>query len=59
VIGDLLKDMRSSQIFSVCGHPEIALRKVAKRARPTRSVGRSNCSDWIVFDPITTETREL
>lgn len=27
MMGDLLKNMRSSQIFSVCGLPEIALRK--------------------------------
>jgi adenine-specific DNA-methyltransferase len=28
MMGDLLKNMRSSQIFSVCGLPELALRKV-------------------------------
>ena len=30
LMGDLLKNMRSSQIFSVCGLPEVALRKVSK-----------------------------
>jgi len=30
LMGDLLKNMRSSQIFSVCGLPEIALRKHSK-----------------------------
>ena len=28
LMGDLLKNMRSSQIFSVCGLPEIEIRKV-------------------------------
>ena len=27
MMGDLLKNMRSSQIFSVCGQPEIEVRK--------------------------------
>jgi adenine-specific DNA-methyltransferase len=30
LMGDLLKNMRSSQIFSVCGLPEVALRKLTK-----------------------------
>jgi adenine-specific DNA-methyltransferase len=29
-MGDLLKNMRSSQIFSVCGLPEVALRKLSE-----------------------------
>ena len=29
VMGDLLKTMRSSQIFTVCGLPDVAIRKVA------------------------------
>jgi len=32
LMGDLLKNMRSSQIFSVCGLPEVALRKIFKGA---------------------------
>jgi adenine-specific DNA-methyltransferase len=31
LMGDLLKNMRSSQIFSVCGLPEVVLRRVAPR----------------------------
>ena len=30
LMGDLLKNMRSSQIFSVCGLPEVALRKLSR-----------------------------
>ena len=37
VMGDLLKNMRSSHIFSVCGLPEIAVRKVkGKKDEPER-----------------------
>jgi adenine-specific DNA-methyltransferase len=32
-MGDLLKNMRSSQIFSVCGLPEIDVRKQKGRRR--------------------------
>ena len=38
MMGDLLKNMRSSQIFSVCGLPEVALRK-AKAPSPQPSPG--------------------
>src|SRR6202040_3191253 len=31
MMGDLLKNMRSSQIFSVCGLPEIEVRKVKSK----------------------------
>ena len=39
-MGDLLKNMRSSQIFSVCGLPEIKIRRVEKgRAGPRLAAG--------------------
>jgi adenine-specific DNA-methyltransferase len=54
MMGDLLKTMRSSQIFSVCGRPEIAIRKAAK--------GANGDARWQVellgldtFDPVTME----
>ena len=43
-MGDLLKNMRSSQIFSVCGMPEIELRGSSARRR--RRSTRWNCWDW-------------
>ncbi len=54
LMGDLLKNMRSSQLFSVCGLPEVELRKLAgEDGRPTRHqvvlVGLD------VFDPSTME----
>ena len=45
MMGDLLKNMRSSQIFSVCGLPEIEISR--SRISPTktgRPRTRSNCS---------------
>ena len=46
MMGDLLKNMRSSQIFSVCGLPEVAVRKVKGRRKPIRSSTKSSCSVW-------------
>jgi adenine-specific DNA-methyltransferase len=65
MMGDLLKNMRSSQIFSVCGLPEVALRK-AKRPAHVVSPQPSSKGDkdaWYeielvgldVFDPVTME----
>jgi adenine-specific DNA-methyltransferase len=54
-MGDLLKTTRSSQIFSVCGMPEIAVRKLApeKASGPTRYQVELLGLD--VFDPVTME----
>jgi adenine-specific DNA-methyltransferase len=48
-MGDLLKNMRSSQIFSVCGLPEIAVRKMADGRYEVELLGLD------VFDPISME----
>lgn len=68
LMGDLLKNMRSSQIFSVCGMPEIALRKVAApkteeaiRANLSKAKATERDEQWYaveligldVFDPVT------
>jgi adenine-specific DNA-methyltransferase len=70
LMGDLLKNMRSSQIFSVCGMPEIALRKVdapkteeAIRANVSKAKASERDEQWYaveligldVFDPVTME----
>jgi adenine-specific DNA-methyltransferase len=70
LMGDLLKNMRSSQIFSVCGMPEIALRKVdapkmeeAIRANVSKAKANERDEQWYavellgldVFDPVTME----
>ena len=55
LMGDLLKNMRSSQIFSVCGQPEVAVTPV-----DTPADGAPNAQYWQVklegldvFDPTT------
>jgi adenine-specific DNA-methyltransferase len=49
-MGDLLKNMRSSQIFSVCGLPEVRIERADDRAY------RVHLSGLDVFDPATMET---
>jgi adenine-specific DNA-methyltransferase len=70
LMGDLLKNMRSSQIFSVCGLPEIRVHRVAGGARSRTGSAESEISDsrfenqtyqvellgLDVFDPVTMET---
>lgn len=48
-MGDLLKNMRSSQIFSVCGLPEIAVSKLGDGRYQVELLGLD------VFDPISME----
>src|SRR5215213_1773538 len=53
MMGDLLKHMRSSQIFSVCGLPEIKIhRKESKEGPPQYQVELIGLD---VFDPMTME----
>lgn len=53
LMGDLLKNMRSSQIFSVCGLPEIKLTKAkVKGGEPKYQVELIGLD---VFDPVTME----
>jgi adenine-specific DNA-methyltransferase len=56
MMGDLLKNMRSSQIFSVCGLPEVRLRRAqaGKKDDPERFSVELVGLD--VFDPVTMET---
>lgn len=49
MMGDLLKNMRSSQIFSVCGQPEIKDTKTKDKQYQIELLGLD------VFDPITME----
>ena len=54
IMGDLLKSTRSSQIFSVCGLPEVVVRKASgKKAEAGRFQVELLGLD--VFDPITME----
>ncbi|MBY0247622.1 MAG: site-specific DNA-methyltransferase [Nitrospiraceae bacterium] len=49
MMGDLLKNMRSSQIFSVCGQPEIKVSRNKEKQYQVELLGLD------VFDPITME----
>ena len=55
LMGDLLKNMRSSQIFSVCGQPDVALRTVATPdgAVPNQTYYEVQLRGLDVFDPVT------
>src|SRR5438105_4830824 len=58
MMGDLLKNMRSSQIFSVCGLPEIELRKVQNPKSKVTYAPKAGVQYQVelvgldVFDPI-------
>ena len=55
MLGDLLKTTRASQIFSVCGSPEIRVRKLkGKEDAPDQY--QVNLLGLDVFDPVTMET---
>ncbi len=49
IMGDLLKSLRSSQIFSVCGLPEVQVRPVGDGQHEVELLGLD------VFDPVTME----
>ncbi len=61
MMGDLLKNMRSSQIFSVCGQPEIVVQKIkspSPQPSPSRGEGVYYQVELLgldVFDPVTME----
>jgi adenine-specific DNA-methyltransferase len=55
LMGDLLKNMRSSQIFSVCGQPDVSVTKVAapEDAVPHQDYWQVTLAGLDVFDPVT------
>jgi adenine-specific DNA-methyltransferase len=53
MMGDLLKHMRSSQIFSVCGLPDIELRDVKSKEKGDPQRYEVELLGLDVFDPIT------
>jgi adenine-specific DNA-methyltransferase len=55
LMGDLLKTLRSSQIFSVCGLPDVELRKFAPISGGTTPRFEVELKGLDVFDPITME----
>ncbi len=57
MMGDLLKNMRSSQIFSVCGLPEVAVRKVKGKDKSDSQQYEVELLGLDVFDPISMEAQ--
>jgi adenine-specific DNA-methyltransferase len=57
MMGDLLKNMRSSQIFSVCGLPEVAVRKIKGTVKSDAQQYEVELLGLDVFDPISMETQ--
>ncbi len=55
LMGDLLKNMRSSQIFSVCGSPEIEPKQLPAKKGETEGKWQVELLGLDVFDPITME----
>src|SRR5213594_2886535 len=55
MMGDLLKNMRSSQIFSVCGLPEVRLRKAKREKAGDPDRYEVELVGLDVFDPVTME----
>jgi hypothetical protein len=53
MMGDLLKNMRSSQIFSVCGLPEIRIKKIKTKGESDKYQVELLGLD--VFDPVSME----
>jgi len=56
MMGDLLKNMRSSQIFSVCGLPEIKVHTVKPEGKDDPILYQVELVGLDVFDPTTLET---
>ncbi len=53
LMGDLLKNMRSSQIFSVCGLPEITLKRLKAKVKNGGVQYQVSLVGLDVFDPVT------
>jgi len=59
IMGDLLKNMRSSQIFSVCGLPEVELRRVKQKGKANGQLYEAELLGLDVFDPVNMEAKHL
>lgn len=56
MMGDLLKNMRSSQIFSVCGLPEIKVKQHGAKSKEQAKKYTVELVGLDVFDPVTMQT---
>jgi adenine-specific DNA-methyltransferase len=51
LMGDLLKTMRSSQIFSICGLPDVSIKKTKSKAKGAASTFQVTLDGLDTFDP--------
>jgi adenine-specific DNA-methyltransferase len=59
MMGDLLKNMRSSQIFSVCGLPDVEIAKVKKKDKADADRYLVRLLGLDAFDPTTNDVTSL
>jgi adenine-specific DNA-methyltransferase len=59
MMGDLLKNMRSSQIFSVCGLPDVDHHKAAPAAKGESQRWQVELRGLNSFDPVTMKANDL
>jgi adenine-specific DNA-methyltransferase len=59
LMGDLLKNMRSSQIFSVCGLPDVVARRVKKSDKSDPDRYELELRGVDTFDPVSMEVTSL
>ncbi len=57
MMGDLLKNMRSSQIFSVCGLPEVKVRRVKAKTKAEAQSYEVELLGLDVFEPVTMQVQ--
>ncbi|WP_447975487.1 hypothetical protein [Nitrospira sp. Kam-Ns4a] len=55
MMGDLLKNLRSSQIFSVCGLPEVEVKRLKEKGKSGAPLYQVQLLGLDVFDPVTME----
>jgi adenine-specific DNA-methyltransferase len=59
IMGDLLKTMRSSQIFSVCGLPDFRIKKIKPKAKGESILYQVILNGLDTFDPTSMELCDL
>jgi adenine-specific DNA-methyltransferase len=58
-MGDLLKNMRSSQIFSVCGLPDVVVRRKSAKDHPPELPWEVELLGLDTFDPVTMDVDHM
>lgn len=59
IMSDLLKTMRSSQIFSVCGLPECSIKKIKSKDKTDEPMYQVSLLGLDTFDPVSMTTKSI